>query len=346
MQKLKLRRSELHRRDANRTQLLVFLVTVILLMLVLQPKVFFTKSYLVSMLKSSPEYSFIAMGMMICIMAGGINLALVASANLSAIISCKLFMALLPGDGMSAFAEILILLAIVLVTLLIGFLSGIVPGYLIASLNVPPMVATLASMNLFLGMSVALTRGSTLTGIPTVISKYLNRTILNDMVPIAFLLFVIFAVLLALLLKKTSFGFSLTMLGSNQTSAIFSGINVKRHLVLTYMTAGLLSAFSGIIMASRFNSILPRTGDSYIAQSILICLLAGVDPNGGFGEVSNLALAIFILQVLSSGFNIFPTIDNFIRNLIWGGVLILVLCLNRIRSIRRNKATRRQTEKV
>jgi len=59
--------------------------------------------------------------------------------------------------------------------------------------------------------------------------------------------------------------------------------------------------------------------------------LAGVNPNGGFGKVKNIILAICILQALSSGFNIYPSINNFIRNLIWGTVLVSVMCINHIR---------------
>ena len=70
-------------------------------------------------------------------------------------------------------------------------------------------------------------------------------------------------------------------------------------------------------------------------QAILICVLGGVNPNGGFGSVKGVTLAILILQILSSGFNMFPSISNFYRELIWGAMLIVVMAYNYISNNRK-----------
>jgi simple sugar transport system permease protein len=67
---------------------------------------------------------------------------------------------------------------------------------------------------------------------------------------------------------------------------------------------------------------------------VLIAVLGGIDANGGFGKISGVTLAILILQFLSSGLNMFNQISNFYRDVIWGGVLILVLVFNRLFSTR------------
>jgi simple sugar transport system permease protein len=67
-----------------------------------------------------------------------------------------------------------------------------------------------------------------------------------------------------------------------------------------------------------------------VMQTIIICVLGGTNPNGGFGKVRGVVIAILILQVLSSGFNMFPQISNFYRNIIWGAVLILVVVYNHL----------------
>jgi simple sugar transport system permease protein len=76
-------------------------------------------------------------------------------------------------------------------------------------------------------------------------------------------------------------------------------------------------------------------------QCVLIAVLGGVDPNGGFGRVAGVTLAILILQFLSSGLNMFNSISNFYRDVIWGGVLILVLVFNRLFSQRAERSANR-----
>jgi len=68
-------------------------------------------------------------------------------------------------------------------------------------------------------------------------------------------------------------------------------------------------------------------------------VLGGIDPNGGFGKIAGVTLAILILQFLSSGLNMFNQVSNFYRDVIWGGVLIIVLVVNRLLSTRAERRT-------
>ena len=87
-------------------------------------------------------------------------------------------------------------------------------------------------------------------------------------------------------------------------------------------------------MMARANSAKADYGAPYTLQCVLIAVLAGADPNGGFGKITGVTLAILILQFLSSGLNMFENVSNFYRDVIWGGVLILVLVFNRLLSQR------------
>jgi simple sugar transport system permease protein len=124
-------------------------------------------------------------------------------------------------------------------------------------------------------------------------------------------------------------------MGSNPTASMFSGVDNAKVTFMTYMTSGMLASISGLIMCGRFNSARADFGSSYIMQAILICVLGGVNSNGGFGQVKGVVLSILILQILSSGFNMFPSISNFYRDLIWGLVLIGVMAFNYISNNRR-----------
>ena len=109
------------------------------------------------------------------------------------------------------------------------------------------------------------------------------------------------------------------------------------------MISGLLASVAGLIMMARANSAKADYGAPYTLQCVLIAVLGGVDPNGGFGKIGGVTLAIFILQFLSSGLNMFNSVSNFYRDVIWGGVLILVLVFNYFFS---HRADRRAVRKA
>ena len=96
----------------------------------------------------------------------------------------------------------------------------------------------------------------------------------------------------------------------------------------TYMLSGIMGAMAGLVMLANYNSAKADYGASYTLLTVLIAVLGGVNPNGGKGRIAGVILAVVMLQVLSSGLNMFPNISNFYRALIWGGVLLVVICAN------------------
>jgi simple sugar transport system permease protein len=95
-------------------------------------------------------------------------------------------------------------------------------------------------------------------------------------------------------------------------------------------------------MMARANSAKAEYGVPYTLQCVLIAVLGGVDPYGGSGNVAGVTLAILILQFLSSGLNMFNNVSNFYRDVIWGGVLLLVLVVNRFLSRRSERRAARK----
>ena len=96
----------------------------------------------------------------------------------------------------------------------------------------------------------------------------------------------------------------LCMMGTNPTAAVFAGLNVPRLQVKTYVLSALLAGIAGLIVIARTNSAKADYGTSYLLQAVLVAILAGVDPRGGFGTVWGILLAVLALQFLSSGLNL------------------------------------------
>jgi simple sugar transport system permease protein len=317
------------RREPNiRSLLLLFILSFVSLSL-LQPSIFLTRSYLVNILYLFPEYGILALGMMLSMVSGGIDLSVVATANLSGIL-CSIFLVrVIPPETSTMTWGAFMLAAAFVSALVIGAACGALNGVLITKVGISPILATLGASDLILGSALALTRGSAISNLPPVLSA-VGSYIIADLVPVTFIVFAAFALIVNFCLKRRAFGMRLFMLGTNPMASAFSGVNNDAIICQTYIMSGMMAGVSGLMMCARFNSARADFGASYTMQAILICVLGGVNPNGGYGSVQGVTLAILILQILSSGFNMFPGISNFYRDFIWGVVLIVIMICNSV----------------
>jgi simple sugar transport system permease protein len=130
------------------------------------------------------------------------------------------------------------------------------------------------------------------------------------------------------------------MVGSNIRAAGYSGLHTKRTLTLIYTLSGAMCAIAGILMLTRFNSVRVGHGEALLLVTVLACFLGGVDPMGGFGKVVPVVVALFILQVLSSGLNLLGA-NQHLSTAVWGlflvGVMILRWVAARIQTGQRKK---------
>ena len=276
------------------------------------------------MFSQIPEFGFLAIAMMLAMLTGGIDLSVVATANLAGIVAAlfltkyNLFQV---GGYEELFTIIVAIASAVIISLICGFLNGI----LVAYVGVPAILATLGTMGLFSGIAIIVTKGYGIVGFPEKFLYIGSGTIF--LIPVPMIIFIISAVLVVIILNRTKFGFSIYMVGSNPVAARFSGIKNEKVLIKTYMMSGLLAGLASIIMISRVNSVRPGYGEVYLLQAILVCVLGGVDPIGGSGKVSGLVMGIITLQILQSGFNIL-SFSPFFKKVIWGLILILVMVIN------------------
>jgi simple sugar transport system permease protein len=312
--------------DQSIVRLFVMLLAVFLLMGAMEPSVFLRATNFNSMMRQFPEYGIMAIGISLTMITGGIDLAVVGTANLSAIVAAKLLIGMVPPGAPPAQVVPWIVAAVAL-ALLTGLLCGAFSGWLIARFDIPAILATLGTQQLFTGIAIVITGGRPQSRLPLLYSKIGNTEFVH-FIPLPFVLYCAVAVAMGFLLARTRFGLQVYMIGTNPRAARFAGLNNGWILIRTYVISGLLSAVAGLIMMARANSAKADYGAAYTLQCVLIAVLGGVDPNGGFGNVWGVTIAVLILQFLSSGLNMFTQVSNFYRDVIWGGVLILVLLFN------------------
>jgi simple sugar transport system permease protein len=304
--------------------LLLALVGIILLLGVLNGAQFFQARNIQSMAFQLPELGMLSLAMMVTMLTAGINLSIIASANLTSII-IALILSQFIGPDMSEGGVVGIVVLAIGAGLLVSIMIGLLNGFLIAYIDVSPILATLGTMILLNGVSIVLTKGYVISGFPPLIRFIGNGQIFG--IPMPMIIFIICAAFMALLLTRTRLGVSIYMLGSNPTACHFSGIDNRRVLLKTYLISGIYAGIAAIIMMSRFNSAKADYGASYLLMTILAAVLGGTSATGGFGKVSGLVIALVILQVVSNGLNLLR-VNNFLTIAIWGIILILVMVAN------------------
>jgi simple sugar transport system permease protein len=298
--------------------LLGFLILVLVAFSIAAPQ-FLTAANFDSIAFQLPELGLLTLAMLMPIVSGGFNLAIIYTANICGL---TLAWALIQFGGVDAPAGAFIVGSIAAIA--VGALSGCVVGLVIAYVGAHPILVSLAMMIFLRGLGEFLTRGGDISGFPTFLNGIGHGTILG--LPVPMILFLIAAVIWHVLLTRTRHGFSVYMIGSNILAAGYSGIHTKRTLTLIYTLSGAMCAIAGILMLTRFNSVRVGHGEALLLVTVLACFLGGVDPFGGFGRVVPVVVALVILQVLSSGLNLMGA-NQHLSTAVWGLFLTAVMIL-------------------
>jgi simple sugar transport system permease protein len=291
------------------------------------PERFFSGSTWRAVAFQLPELGILALAMMIPLVSGGLNLAIIATANLCGLVMAAILTQLLGPASSPAMIAGVIALALP-AGLGAALLVGLLNGALVAGLRLHPILVTLGTMILVNGLSVAATHGGVIGGFPPAILYLGNGTILG--VPVSLLLFGACASGVGLLLARTPFGVRVRLTGSNEPATRFSGVNTTRVLIGVYLASSVLCWVAALVMIARFNSARAGYAESYLLITILAAVLGGVDPFGGFGRVRGVILSLLLLQVIATGFNLLGFSPR-LTEAIWGATMVFALVLARLR---------------
>ena len=309
-------------------RLAVITLAVFAAMSILSPDRFLSEANLTSMAFQFPEFAILALAVAVAMLTGGIDLSVVGAANLSAV-TAALFMGHFAGEGSGG----PLLAAAVALALAVGLVAGLLNGVLVAVFGLPPILATLGTGLIYTGLALALTGGSAVMGLPPAVAWVGNGAIWG--IPVPLVIFAVLAALLGWALSRTAFGLKVRMFGSNPLAARYAAMDTGRVLLKVYAICGVLSAVAGLIVMSRANSAKADYGSSYLLLAVLIAVLGGVNPYGGYGRIFGVILAVLSMQFLSSGLNLLQ-VTNFAREMIWGILLIAVMLLNLVTFRRRS----------
>ncbi|MEN3929870.1 ABC transporter permease [Microvirga sp. W0021] len=332
-------------RNDNILMLLLLTVLIIVTMAYATDYRFLRPGNIESITFMFPELGLLSIAMMIAMLTGGIDLSVIAVANLAGILAGVYFQrtAPMPGEAVTFGAELFRVSIGILIALTTGVCAGAFNGLLITRLKITPILTTLGSGYLMTGLAVVLTGGPAIIGFPALWGAIGNGKIpLGSLVglpdyydlAIPFAIFLVIACLVAFMLSRTAIGVSLMLIGSNPKAAVFAGLRTVRMTFYSYMLTGVLASIAGIMLSARVSAAKSDYGVSYLLQAVLIAVLGGTNPAGGRGTVLGVSIAVVALMFLSSGFQMLR-FSNHLIDFIWGAFLLLVIALNALRNHKR-----------
>lgn len=293
-------------------QSILFLVLILLIILfgILEP-VFFYPEVMFDVTAIIGEIGIMALAMTFIITTGGIDLSVGYIMQLSGV-----------SFG-SVFATTGNLLLAVIVALLVGTACGVFNGLVIVKTKIPPIIATLATMNLFRGISFIIAGTDSFTGFPNIFKKVFTYEIFG-VIPISFIYLLILFAFFHIAYSKGQMGRTLKGVGFNESSLIFSGINTKNSIFISYALSGVMSGFAAMVYLGRLSAARTSMGDGLSLQVITAVVLGGTSTMGGVGSVFGTLIGALIIGVLRKGFTLLNFSGN-IFNFTLGMLLIVSL---------------------
>ena len=271
---------------------------------------FFTWSNWLTILDNVSKTGFLAIGIMLCIMLGGIDLIAGAGIACSGVLCiCCMERWHLP------------MIVAIIAGLLVGLIAGMANGFIIAYSGIHPFVVTLAMQSILRGVAYLLANAQP---VPLYVNEvFPNIGIARVMgIPLPIIYLIILFVIQWLLLAKTKTGRYIYAVGGNETAARFSGINVEKIKILVWTFSGLLCAFAGIVLSAKQKSGQPSTSVGAETDAIASCVLGGTSMYGGTGRTSGVIIGVFIIGVISNGLTLMHLDVNW--QYVVKGVIILV----------------------
>lgn len=263
----------------------------------------------------------IAMGQLVIISIGQMNLALGSIGGLVAI--CFVGM-----------MEIWGLPPLVAMTggLMIGIAAGIMCGFVIAHTGISAFIITLAGLQIFKGINLGITKAQPFYGVPQDVKDFGNLAAFGPLpwlvVPMA-----VASLCMWYLFNRLRIGRYMLAIGGNRSSAEFSGINLETTTIWAYAISGLLAAIAGMMLVARLQLGHPSIGEDWLISSFAAPVIGGVALSGGHVSIPGTFFGVVIIAVITQALVMFA-IDPFVVQIVLGALILWAVGINRWRELR------------
>lgn len=291
--------------------------------------VFLTQFNIINIFVSASILSIMGVGQTFVIITAGIDLSVGSVLVFSGVVAASVMYAI--GGADASWVSVTIGIAAGVAA---GTGVGIVNGALVARSRVPPLIVTLGTLGMSLGLAEEITGGVDLHNVP---KRLVDTFGFGDVfgIPVLVVAAVVVAVIGSIVLSQTRFGRHTYAIGSNPEAARRAGLNVDRHLVEVYALQGLLAEIAGVLSLARFatTTIGGHTGDNLAVISGVV--LGGTSLFGGYGSIPLTIVGILIPTILQDGLVILG-VQPYWQTIAIGGILILAVYIDQLK--RRSRA--------
>lgn len=279
---------------------------------------FLTQKNIFNILRQNASNLFLATGMTMVIILGGIELSVGSVIALSGCVAagCVEFLGLPEIVGFAA-------------AILVGAIVGMFNGLVICKTDIPPFIVTLASMNITKGIALVYTQGAPIRCMSDAF-KFPGAGYIGPFPTPVVLMIIIFAIA-AYIINCTKLGRHMYAVGGNAQAAKFSGINVQKVKFIIYTYTGIMAGIAGIVIASRLYSGQPTAGDGAEMDAIAAVVVGGTSMSGGSGRIGGTLIGVLIIGVLNNGLNLLGVDSNW-QYIVKGLVILLAVYVDYIRN--------------
>ena len=278
--------------------------------------VFLSKANILNILKQVVVYGLLSLAMAVPLINGTFDMSISSIAALSGILAGLMCTTGLYGIYLSFWPAVI---AAILISCIVGLINGLIVTYT----KISAFIVTLGTQTAVRGIVYIICENKPVGNLPNEFSVIGFNSLLG--IPISVLIMIAVFVLMAIVLKRTSFGRKIYANGGNYTAAYQSGINVKQVRVFAYIISAALAAVAGILLTARSGSAQPTAANGYESVAISTCAMGGIAMHGGAGSVFGIFLGSIMLGMISNGMNLMKIDSNW--QLVVRGVILIVSVL-------------------
>ncbi len=316
---------------------IVAMLTVVSIVVGMTVPNFFSWNNLSNLISNTAVRFIIALGVSGCLITKGTDLSAGRQVGLAACLSGILVQRADYSGRLFANLPEFNMFAALLIVVILGAIIGGINGTIISRLKVPPFITTLGTQTIVYGCCLVLTNAQPIGGFTEGYTKLITGRIGSaKSFNLPYLLFVaiFFGLLFWFLYNKMRHGKYMYAIGGNEVAAEVSGVNVTKSLTLIYITAGIMYAIAGWLLAAKSGGASAGMGQGYELEAIAGCTIGGVSTTGGIGTVSGVLVGVLVFELLKIVLQ-FLGVNPYYNFIVQGIVIIVAVALDIRKNIKK-----------
>lgn len=304
--------------ENNKQQIIAFcsMIAVVIVLSCIS-EYFFTVNNIFNIGKQASINLVIGLGMTLVIISEGIDLSV--GSLMAFTISFTAVLNVVHGIGI-IWASIIA----VILTVIMGMINGLIIQYG----KVPAFITTLGMMGVVRGIVLLISRGNPSMAFPDEFLWLADGSIIG--IPFPIIISLILALIIAFIMKYTTYGRGVYSLGGNEEATRLSGISIPTVRVVTYMISGLCCAIAGLIFAARVGAAPPSAGTGYEMNAIAAVIIGGTPLTGGQGKIIGTVIGALLMAVISNGLNIVE-VDPYWQGIVIGIIIVFAVMMSNLK---------------